>query len=101
MIIIGVDYHPEFQQLASVETDTGEFREERLQNREQAEQFYRELSGPGARRIGMEASGHARWLERVLRLHGHRMRPLPSSVPCMFSTFAVSGGFLSVADLSS
>jgi hypothetical protein len=26
MIIIGVDFHPEFQQIASVDTDTGEFR---------------------------------------------------------------------------
>jgi hypothetical protein len=25
MIIIGVDFHPEFQQIASVDTDTGEF----------------------------------------------------------------------------
>jgi hypothetical protein len=30
MIIIGVDYHPEFQQMASVDTDTGEFQEKRL-----------------------------------------------------------------------
>jgi len=66
MIIIGVEYHPEFQQLASVDTETGEFRKARLQNREQAEQFYRELAGCGAQvRIGMEASGHARWLERL------------------------------------
>jgi len=27
MIIIGVDFHPEFQQMASVDTDTGEFQE--------------------------------------------------------------------------
>src|SRR5215813_3106238 len=68
MIIIGVDYHPEFQQLASVDTETGEFREARLQNPEQAEQFYHEVSGHGAQvRIGMEASGHARWLERLFR----------------------------------
>ncbi len=60
MIIIGVDYHPEFQQLASVDTETGEFREARLQNREQAEQFYRELAGHGAQvRIGMEARAAA------------------------------------------
>jgi len=66
MIIIGVDYHPEFQQIASVDTDTGELREARLQNPEQAEQFYRELRGRGAAvRIGMEASVHARWLERL------------------------------------
>ncbi len=25
MIIIGVDFHPEFQQMASADTDTGEF----------------------------------------------------------------------------
>ena len=68
MIIIGVDYHPEFQQLASLDTETGEFSEARLQNPEQAEQFYRKLAGCGAPvRIGMEASGHARWLERLFK----------------------------------
>jgi len=67
MIMIGVDYHPEFQQLASVDTETGELSDARLHNPEQAEQFYRELAGCGAQvRIGMEASGHARWLERLL-----------------------------------
>jgi transposase len=67
MIIIGVDYHPEFQQLALVDTETGEFSETRLQNPEQAEGFYRELADRGVQvRIGMEASGHARWLERLL-----------------------------------
>ena len=30
MIIIGVDFHPEFQQIASVDTNTGEFQEKRL-----------------------------------------------------------------------
>jgi hypothetical protein len=30
MIIIGVDFHPEFQQIASVDTDTGESQEKRL-----------------------------------------------------------------------
>ncbi len=44
MIIIGVDFHPEFQQIASVDTNTGEFQERRLQRREGAETFYRELA---------------------------------------------------------
>ena len=67
MIIIGVDFHPEFQQIASVDTDSGEFQEQRLQHREEAERFYRELAGRGvAVRVGMEASGHARWWERLL-----------------------------------
>jgi hypothetical protein len=30
MIIIGVDFHPEFQQIASLDTNTGEFQEKRL-----------------------------------------------------------------------
>ncbi len=33
MIIIGVDFHPEFQQIASVDTDTEEFQEKRLAQR--------------------------------------------------------------------
>src|ERR1700758_993641 len=65
MIIIGVDFHPEFQQIASVDTDTGEFQEKRLAHREDAEKFYRALAGMKVR-VGMEASGHARWFERLL-----------------------------------
>src|ERR1700676_3026345 len=67
MIIIGVDFHPEFQQIASVDTDTGEFQEKRLGHREEAEAFYGELAAAGQKvRVGMEASGHARWFERLL-----------------------------------
>ena len=67
MIIIGVDFHPEFQQIASVDTDTGEFQEKRLAHREDAENFYRGLAAMGrAVRIGMEASGQAHWFERLL-----------------------------------
>ena len=65
MIIIGVDYHPEFQQVAWVDTNTGEFQEKRLAHPEEAEQFYRGWAGQEVR-VGMEASGHARWFERLL-----------------------------------
>src|SRR5205807_2099347 len=65
MIIIGVEFHPEFQQIASVDTETGEFQEKRLAHREDAETFYRALAGQKVR-VGMEASGHARWFERLL-----------------------------------
>ena len=65
MIIIGVDYHPEFQQIASVDTDTGEFQEKRLAHSGEAEKFYRALPGKKVR-VGMEASGQARWFERLL-----------------------------------
>jgi transposase len=33
MIIIGCDYHPSLQQIAFVDTDTGEFQERRLRHR--------------------------------------------------------------------
>ena len=65
MIIIGVDFHPEFQQIASVDTDTGEVEEKRLAHREDAEAYYRALAGQKVR-VGMEASGHARWFERLV-----------------------------------
>jgi transposase len=67
MIIIGVDFHPEFQQIAFVDTDTGEFQEKRLRHPEEAEKFFRALAAVGQKvRVGMEASGHARWFERLL-----------------------------------
>src|SRR6202795_4758002 len=67
MIIIGCDYHPRFQQIAFVDTETGELQERRLQHREEAEKFYRDLAAQGVKvRVGMEASGHARWFERLL-----------------------------------
>ena len=65
MLIIGCDYHPGFQQIAFVDTETGECGERRLTHREEAEQFYRTLEGRRVR-VGMEASGHARWFERLL-----------------------------------
>jgi transposase len=65
MIIIGVDFHPEFQQIAWVDTDTGEFQEKRLAHPAEAEKFYRALGGEKVR-VGMEASGHARWFERLV-----------------------------------
>src|SRR5882762_9188554 len=67
MLIIGCDYHPSFQQIAFVDTDPGELQERRLEHREEAEKFYRELAAQGMKvRVGMEASGHARWFERLL-----------------------------------
>jgi len=67
MIIIGCDYHPSFQQIAFVDSETGELQERRLQHREEAEKFYRDLAAEGMKvRVGMEASGHARWFEGLL-----------------------------------
>src|SRR5215468_6463601 len=67
MIIIGADYHPGFQQIAFVDTETGDCGEQRLEHCDGAEKFYRDLAKQGKKvRVGMEASGHARWFERLL-----------------------------------
>src|SRR5580765_3978639 len=67
MLIIGCDYHPGFQQIACVNTDTGELNERRLEHREQAEQYYREQKQRNlSARVGMESSGHSRRFERLL-----------------------------------
>ena len=45
----------------------GSAKSVRLQHREEAEKFYRDLAAQGMKvRVGMEASGHARWFERLL-----------------------------------
>jgi transposase len=65
MLIIGCDYHPSVQQIAWVDTETGECGERRLTHRAEAEQFYRQLKWKQVR-VGIEASGHSRWFERLL-----------------------------------
>ena len=68
MLIIACDYHPGLQQIAWVDTETGECGERRLTHREEAEQFYQSLKQRNAAvRVGMESSGHSRWFERLLR----------------------------------
>jgi transposase len=65
MLIIGCDYHPSMQQIALVDTETGECGEHRLKHPAEATKFYRELKGKQVR-VGMEATGHSRWFERLL-----------------------------------
>jgi transposase len=68
MLSIGCDYHPSVQQIAWVDRETGECGERRLTHSGgEAEQFYRELKKRGIGvRVGIEATGHSRWFERLL-----------------------------------
>jgi transposase len=68
MLIIGCDFHPSVQQIAFVDTETGERNEFRLNHSDgDAEKFYRDLKLRGGQvRVGIEATGHARWFERLL-----------------------------------
>jgi transposase len=47
-------------------------QEERWQQRDEAERFYRELAGPPVR-VGMEACGHYPWFERRLEELGFEL----------------------------
>jgi transposase len=68
MMIIGVDYHPSFQQIAFLVEETGEYDERKLHHSEgEVERFYRDLHARGIHvRVGMEATGFSRWFERLL-----------------------------------
>jgi transposase len=68
MYIVGVDYHPSFQHIAFLDQDTGECGDRRLHHSDgEAEKFYRELRQRGIGvRVGLEATGYSRWLERLL-----------------------------------
>ena len=72
MMIIGCDLHTRFQQIAMLDTATGEIVERRVEHeRGEAQAFYAALPAPA--RVGMEATGYARWFERMLREHGHEV----------------------------
>ena len=50
MLIIGCDFHTRYQQIAMLDTLTGELTERRLDHESgEAHAFYRGLQGPGAR----------------------------------------------------
>jgi len=67
-MLIGVDYHPSFQQIAFLVKETGEYSERRLNHSDgEAEKFYRDLRLRGVQvQVGMEATGYSRWFERLL-----------------------------------
>src|SRR5437867_3877786 len=72
MMIIGCDFHPSWQQVCWLDTETGETGEQKLvQALGDAERFYRQLSGPA--RIGMEATGNCHWLVDLLSELGHEL----------------------------
>ena len=68
MLIIGCDYHPGMQQIAWFDEASGECGEQRLEHSTgEGESYYRELKRRGVQvRVGIEASGHTRWFERLL-----------------------------------
>jgi transposase len=73
MVIIGCDFHPGFQQIAMLDSETGEVTEKRLTHREEAERFYAALRGQQVL-VGIEACGYTQWFEQMLEQMGHRFQ---------------------------
>jgi len=72
MMIIGCDFHPSWQQVAWVDTETGETEEKKLVHASgEAEKFYRQLPGPAL--IGMESTGNCQWFVEMATAAGHEV----------------------------
>ena len=72
MMIIGCDFHPRYQQIAMMDTETGELVERRLEHENgEARAFYARLPKPVL--VGMEATGYAHWFERMLAEQRHEL----------------------------
>jgi len=72
MLIIGCDFHPSFQQIAYLDSESGEYGERRLTHPAEAKVFYGSLAGRQVR-LGLEATGNFRWFRRFLGERGHEM----------------------------
>jgi len=72
MVIIGCDFHPSWEQVCWLDTETGETAEQKLvHSAGEAQGFYSSLPAPAL--IGLEATGNCHWLLDLLRDLGHEV----------------------------
>jgi transposase len=72
MKIIGCDFHPSFQKIAMLDTETGELIQRQLSHADgEAKRFYESLSGEV--QVGVETSGNMLWFERLLAKLGQKL----------------------------
>jgi transposase len=72
MMIIGCDFHPSWQQVSWLDTETGESGEQKLVHASgEAKQFYQQLAAPVL--IGMEATGNSQWFIELVEDLGHEI----------------------------
>lgn len=67
MLMIGCDFHPGFEEIALLETETGKRQHVTLSHASGSEEvraFYAALAHPA--RVGLEASGYSQWYEEML-----------------------------------
>src|SRR2546425_1418376 len=72
MMIIGCDFHPSWQQIAWLDSETGETGERKLVHASgDATRFYQQLEAPVL--IGMEATGNSQWFIELVQDLGHEI----------------------------
>lgn len=72
MIIIGCDFHTRSQQIAMLDTETGEVVEKKLEHENgEAKTFYEGLKEPAL--VGIETTGYTRWFAEMLAELGHEL----------------------------
>lgn len=72
MTFVGCDLHTRMQQVAMLDTETGEVSEHQLAHDGSAvEAFYAALPGPVT--IGIESTGYATWFHTLIQRLGHTL----------------------------
>src|SRR6266481_2795970 len=72
MMIIGCDFHPSWQQIAWIDSETGETGEQKLVHASgDVQKFYGQLAAPAL--IGMEATGNSQWFIELVEDMGHEI----------------------------
>ncbi|MCJ7501724.1 MAG: transposase [Acidobacteriia bacterium] len=72
MLIIGCDFHTRTQQMAMLDTETGEVVEHRLEHESgEAKRFYEGLKERAL--VGIESTGSTRWFAAMLAEWGHEL----------------------------
>src|SRR6266436_4352826 len=73
MMIIGCDFHPSWQQIAWIDSETGETGEQKLVHASgDVQKFYGQVAAPAL--IGMEATGNSQWFIELVQDLGHEIR---------------------------
>lgn len=71
-MIIGCDFHPSWEQVSWLNSETGETGEQKLVHAAgEAKTFYQQLSAPAL--IGMEATGNSQWFIELVQDLGHEI----------------------------
>jgi hypothetical protein len=72
MMIIGCDFHPSWQQVSWLDSESGDAGEQKLVHASgEARMFYQQLGAPVL--IGMEATGNSQWFIELVEDLGHEI----------------------------